>query len=77
MYVSINCRFDATEVEGPKPQVFDKSLDEMDHTVDKWKQVIWDEVVRWKEEEEEREREKEKEKTSKESEFMYFYSLQP
>ena len=40
-------RYDPNEVEGPAPEV-DTSIDEVDYTVEKWKEVIWEEVTLWK-----------------------------
>jgi len=39
--------YDPNEVEGPAPEV-DTSIDEVDYTVEKWKEVIWEEVTLWK-----------------------------
>ena len=39
-------RYDPSEVEGPAPEV-DTSIDEADYSVEKWKEVIWQEVKLW------------------------------
>ena len=41
-------RYDPSEVEGPAPEV-DTSIDEADYSVEKWKEVIWQEVKLWDE----------------------------
>jgi len=38
--------YDPSEVEGPAPEV-DTSIDEADYSVEKWKEVIWQEVKLW------------------------------
>lgn len=43
----INVWYDPSEVEGPPPKIFDESIDEAEYTVEKWKEVIWREVVSW------------------------------
>nr|XP_039253581.1 mitogen-activated protein kinase 8-like [Styela clava] len=43
----INVWYDPSEVEGPPPKIFDESIDEAEYTVEKWKEVIWREVVGW------------------------------
>ncbi|KAA0718062.1 Mitogen-activated protein kinase 8B [Triplophysa tibetana] len=45
----INVWYDPTEVEAPPPLVLDKQLDEREHTVDEWKDLIYKEVVEWEE----------------------------
>ena len=41
-------RYDASEVEGPAPQLSNNAaIDEVDYSVEKWKEVIWDEVKLW------------------------------
>ena len=36
-------------MEGPPPKIIDQSIDEAEYTVEKWKEVIWREVVHWSE----------------------------
>uniref|UniRef100_A0A8C3B143 Stress-activated protein kinase JNK n=1 Tax=Cyclopterus lumpus TaxID=8103 RepID=A0A8C3B143_CYCLU len=40
----INVWYDPTEVEAPPPAITDKQLDEREHTVDEWKELIYKEV---------------------------------
>ena len=41
-------RYDASEVEGPAPKLSDSpAIDEVDYPVEKWKEVIWEEVKLW------------------------------
>nr|NP_001071750.1 c-jun N-terminal kinase [Ciona intestinalis]BAE06525.1 c-jun N-terminal kinase [Ciona intestinalis] len=39
--------YDPSEVEGPGPKVDGGSIDEVDYSVEKWKEVIWTEVKLW------------------------------
>uniref|UniRef100_A0A8D3BSF2 Stress-activated protein kinase JNK n=1 Tax=Scophthalmus maximus TaxID=52904 RepID=A0A8D3BSF2_SCOMX len=45
----INVWYDPTEVEAPPPAITDKQLDEREHTVDEWKELIYKEVLDWEE----------------------------
>uniref|UniRef100_A0A665V6W6 Stress-activated protein kinase JNK n=1 Tax=Echeneis naucrates TaxID=173247 RepID=A0A665V6W6_ECHNA len=45
----INVWYDPTEVEAPPPVITDKQLDEREHTVDEWKELIYKEVLDWEE----------------------------
>uniref|UniRef100_H2YXN9 Stress-activated protein kinase JNK n=2 Tax=Ciona savignyi TaxID=51511 RepID=H2YXN9_CIOSA len=39
--------YDPSEVEGPGPKVDGAAIDEVDYSVEKWKEVIWKEVELW------------------------------
>uniref|UniRef100_A0A672RKH1 Stress-activated protein kinase JNK n=1 Tax=Sinocyclocheilus grahami TaxID=75366 RepID=A0A672RKH1_SINGR len=41
----INVWYDPAEVEAPPPLITDKQLDERDHTVEEWKELIYKEVL--------------------------------
>ncbi|KAK6329340.1 hypothetical protein J4Q44_G00013180 [Coregonus suidteri] len=45
----INVWYDPTEVEAPPPLITDKQLDEREHTVEEWKDLIYIEVQDWEE----------------------------
>uniref|UniRef100_A0A8B9JEV8 Stress-activated protein kinase JNK n=1 Tax=Astyanax mexicanus TaxID=7994 RepID=A0A8B9JEV8_ASTMX len=45
----INVWYDPTEVEAPPPLITDKQLDEREHTVEEWKELIYKEVLDWEE----------------------------
>ncbi|KAI4877628.1 hypothetical protein NFI96_022985, partial [Prochilodus magdalenae] len=45
----INVWYDPAEVEAPPPAIMDKQLDEREHTVDEWKELIYKEVLDWEE----------------------------
>uniref|UniRef100_A0A673JLL5 Stress-activated protein kinase JNK n=1 Tax=Sinocyclocheilus rhinocerous TaxID=307959 RepID=A0A673JLL5_9TELE len=45
----INVWYDPAEVEAPPPLIIDKRLDERDHTVEEWKELIYKEVLDWEE----------------------------
>uniref|UniRef100_A0A671Q2M3 Stress-activated protein kinase JNK n=1 Tax=Sinocyclocheilus anshuiensis TaxID=1608454 RepID=A0A671Q2M3_9TELE len=45
----INVWYDPAEVEAPPPLITDKQLDERDHTVEEWKELIYKEVLDWEE----------------------------
>ncbi|XP_060710264.1 mitogen-activated protein kinase 8 isoform X1 [Hemiscyllium ocellatum] len=45
----INVWYDPAEVEAPPPKIYDKQLDERDHTIDEWKELIYKEVLEWEE----------------------------
>uniref|UniRef100_A0A672IUL1 Stress-activated protein kinase JNK n=1 Tax=Salarias fasciatus TaxID=181472 RepID=A0A672IUL1_SALFA len=45
----INVWYDLTEVEAPPPVITDKQLDEREHTVEEWKELIYKEVLDWEE----------------------------
>ncbi|XP_061600529.1 mitogen-activated protein kinase 8 isoform X3 [Cololabis saira] len=45
----INVWYDPAEVEAPPPKIPDKQLDERDHTVEEWKDLIYKEVTEWEE----------------------------
>ena len=39
--------YDDSEVNAPAPSVYDHSVDEQEHSIDEWKQLIFDEVTRY------------------------------
>ncbi|XP_032825168.1 mitogen-activated protein kinase 8-like isoform X1 [Petromyzon marinus] len=43
----IHVWYDPAEVNGPSPQISDRRLDEREHTVDEWKELIYKEVLDW------------------------------
>uniref|UniRef100_A0A3Q3L875 Stress-activated protein kinase JNK n=2 Tax=Percomorphaceae TaxID=1489872 RepID=A0A3Q3L875_9TELE len=43
----INVWYDPAEVEAPPPKIPDKQLDEREHTVEEWKELIYKEVSEW------------------------------
>ncbi|KAM6916136.1 mitogen-activated protein kinase 8 isoform 3-T3 [Xenentodon cancila] len=45
----INVWYDPAEVEAPPPKIPDKQLDEREHTVEEWKELIYKEVTEWEE----------------------------
>uniref|UniRef100_A0A667YNK8 Stress-activated protein kinase JNK n=1 Tax=Myripristis murdjan TaxID=586833 RepID=A0A667YNK8_9TELE len=45
----INVWYDPAEVEAPPPKITDKQLDEREHTVEEWKDLIYKEVCEWEE----------------------------
>uniref|UniRef100_A0A4W3GXF0 Stress-activated protein kinase JNK n=1 Tax=Callorhinchus milii TaxID=7868 RepID=A0A4W3GXF0_CALMI len=45
----INVWYDPAEVEAPPPKICDKQLDERDHTIEEWKELIYKEVSEWEE----------------------------
>ncbi|XP_032868696.1 mitogen-activated protein kinase 8 isoform X1 [Amblyraja radiata] len=45
----INVWYDPAEVEAPPPKIYEKQLDERDHTIDEWKELIYKEVLEWEE----------------------------
>ncbi|RXN25976.1 mitogen-activated kinase 8 isoform X1 [Labeo rohita] len=45
----INVWYDPSEVEAPPPAITDKQLDEREHTVEEWKELIYKEVLDWEE----------------------------
>ncbi|TRY83638.1 hypothetical protein DNTS_003867 [Danionella cerebrum] len=45
----INVWYDPAEVEAPPPKIIDKQLDEREHTVEEWKELIYKEVLDWEE----------------------------
>uniref|UniRef100_A0A8C2EJS7 Stress-activated protein kinase JNK n=1 Tax=Cyprinus carpio TaxID=7962 RepID=A0A8C2EJS7_CYPCA len=45
----INVWYDPAEVEAPPPLIIDKQLDEREHTVEEWKELIFKEVLDWEE----------------------------
>ncbi|XP_078284525.1 mitogen-activated protein kinase 8 isoform X1 [Rhinoraja longicauda] len=45
----INVWYDPAEVEAPPPKICEKQLDERDHTIDEWKELIYKEVLEWEE----------------------------
>ncbi|RXN17562.1 mitogen-activated kinase 8A isoform X1 [Labeo rohita] len=45
----INVWYDPAEVEAPPPLITDKQLDEREHTVEEWKELIYKEVLDWEE----------------------------
>ncbi|XP_041049330.1 mitogen-activated protein kinase 9 isoform X1 [Cetorhinus maximus] len=46
-YISV--WYDPSEVEAPPPQIYDKQLEEREHTIEEWKELIYKEVVDWEE----------------------------
>ncbi|KAK2717607.1 stress-activated protein kinase JNK-like isoform X2 [Artemia franciscana] len=47
MHPYINLWFDESEVNAPAPGPFDHSVDEKEHTVEQWKELIYKEVVEY------------------------------
>uniref|UniRef100_A0A8C5H316 Stress-activated protein kinase JNK n=1 Tax=Gouania willdenowi TaxID=441366 RepID=A0A8C5H316_GOUWI len=45
----INVWYDPAEVEAPPPKITDKQLEEREHTVEEWKELIYKEVSDWEE----------------------------
>ncbi|MGH0161193.1 UNVERIFIED_CONTAM: hypothetical protein FKN15_073381 [Acipenser sinensis] len=45
----INVWYDPAEVEAPPPEIYDKQLDEREHTIDEWKELIYKEVMNFEE----------------------------
>uniref|UniRef100_A0A8C6TU07 Stress-activated protein kinase JNK n=1 Tax=Neogobius melanostomus TaxID=47308 RepID=A0A8C6TU07_9GOBI len=45
----INVWYDPAEVEAPPPKIPDKQLEEREHTVEAWKELIYKEVYDWEE----------------------------
>uniref|UniRef100_A0A4W3HEB5 Stress-activated protein kinase JNK n=1 Tax=Callorhinchus milii TaxID=7868 RepID=A0A4W3HEB5_CALMI len=45
----INVWYDPAEVEAPPPQIYDKQLDEREHSIDEWKELIYKEVMDFEE----------------------------
>uniref|UniRef100_A0A4W3HCS4 Stress-activated protein kinase JNK n=1 Tax=Callorhinchus milii TaxID=7868 RepID=A0A4W3HCS4_CALMI len=41
--------YDPSEVEAPPPQIYDKQLEDREHTIEEWKELIYKEVVDWEE----------------------------
>lgn len=47
MHPYINIWYDETEVNAPAPGPYDHSVDEREHTVDQWKELIYEEVMEY------------------------------
>uniref|UniRef100_A0A2P2I2L9 Stress-activated protein kinase JNK n=1 Tax=Hirondellea gigas TaxID=1518452 RepID=A0A2P2I2L9_9CRUS len=47
MHPYINIWYDETEVNAPAPGPYDHSVDEREHTVDQWKELIYQEVMEY------------------------------
>ncbi|NP_001080184.1 mitogen-activated protein kinase 8 [Xenopus laevis] len=45
----INVWYDPLEAEAPPPKIPDKQLDEREHTIEEWKELIYKEVLDWEE----------------------------
>uniref|UniRef100_A0A3P9K5V2 Stress-activated protein kinase JNK n=2 Tax=Oryzias TaxID=8089 RepID=A0A3P9K5V2_ORYLA len=45
----INVWYDPAEVEAPPPQIYDKQLDEREHSIEEWKELIYKEVMNFEE----------------------------
>uniref|UniRef100_A0A8C7I727 Stress-activated protein kinase JNK n=1 Tax=Oncorhynchus kisutch TaxID=8019 RepID=A0A8C7I727_ONCKI len=45
----INVWYDPAEVEAPPPAIYDKQLDEREHSIDEWKELIYKEVMNFEE----------------------------
>ncbi|TSK72180.1 Mitogen-activated protein kinase 10 [Bagarius yarrelli] len=45
----INVWYDPSEVEAPPPQIYDKQLDEREHSIEEWKELIYKEVMNFEE----------------------------
>merc|ERR1719492_428615 len=45
MHPYINVWYDESEVNAPPPGAWDQSVDEREHTVDQWKELIYQEVI--------------------------------
>jgi len=50
----INVWYDDAEVNAPAPQPYDHSVDEREHTVDQWKELIYSEVVEYEKQKKEK-----------------------
>ncbi|XP_064422904.1 mitogen-activated protein kinase 9 isoform X2 [Latimeria chalumnae] len=46
-YISV--WYDAAEAEAPPPQIYDAQLEEREHTIEEWKELIYKEVLDWEE----------------------------
>lgn len=42
-------RYDHAEVNGPAPERYDHSIDEQDHSIHEWKELIFQEVMQCQE----------------------------
>ncbi|KAJ8266001.1 hypothetical protein GJAV_G00124090 [Gymnothorax javanicus] len=45
----IHVWYDPTEADAPPPQISDKQLEEREHSIEQWKELIYKEVLDWKE----------------------------
>uniref|UniRef100_A0A665VHH8 Stress-activated protein kinase JNK n=1 Tax=Echeneis naucrates TaxID=173247 RepID=A0A665VHH8_ECHNA len=45
----IHVWYDPAEADAPPPQISDKQLEEREHTIDQWKELIYEEVIDWEE----------------------------
>ncbi|XP_043924873.1 mitogen-activated protein kinase 9 isoform X1 [Protopterus annectens] len=46
-YISV--WYDSAEAEAPPPQIYDSQLEEREHTIEEWKELIYKEVLDWEE----------------------------
>lgn len=45
----IHVWYDPAEADAPPPQISDKQLEEREHTIEQWKELIYEEVIDWEE----------------------------
>uniref|UniRef100_A0A3B3WX94 Stress-activated protein kinase JNK n=1 Tax=Poecilia mexicana TaxID=48701 RepID=A0A3B3WX94_9TELE len=45
----IHVWYDPAEADAPPPQISDKQLEEREHTIEQWKELIYEEVMDWEE----------------------------
>uniref|UniRef100_A0A8C7ZTI8 Stress-activated protein kinase JNK n=1 Tax=Oryzias sinensis TaxID=183150 RepID=A0A8C7ZTI8_9TELE len=45
----IHMWYDPSEADAPPPQISDKQLEEREHTIEQWKELIYEEVIDWEE----------------------------
>uniref|UniRef100_A0A8D3EFW7 Stress-activated protein kinase JNK n=1 Tax=Scophthalmus maximus TaxID=52904 RepID=A0A8D3EFW7_SCOMX len=45
----IHVWYDQGEADAPPPQISDKQLEEREHTIEQWKELIYEEVIDWEE----------------------------
>ncbi|XP_072573392.1 mitogen-activated protein kinase 9-like isoform X2 [Paramormyrops kingsleyae] len=45
----IHVWYDPSEADAPPPQISDKQLEEREHSIDQWKELIYEEVMDWEE----------------------------
>uniref|UniRef100_A0A671VLV6 Stress-activated protein kinase JNK n=1 Tax=Sparus aurata TaxID=8175 RepID=A0A671VLV6_SPAAU len=45
----IHVWYDPGEADAPPPQISDKQLEEREHTIEQWKELIYEEVIDWEE----------------------------
>lgn len=45
----IHVWYDPAEADAPPPQISDKQLEEREHSIEQWKELIYEEVIDWEE----------------------------